>query len=156
MCISLLVSGLAIWSVGEGVFCASGTEPTPGTYDRLSIACGSSTVWFAGRVVYRSNHGELLPVRRARFTLSTHGTVHCHHEPEMVPVRQHRNGKFTYPVELWSDLIFYYKGDTKLSARAVDDTGTMLIQADGCEDLTVHFDDTWSEHDLEMKCPGRD
>jgi hypothetical protein len=130
-------------------------DPPAGTYDHTSISCGSGTTTVAGRVIYRTVGGEIRPLTAVRFTLSTHGTVHCSPKPVHVPLRQDSQGRFSLPVTLWSDSIEYYKGEQLVSSRSVDDKGTLLLKAKGCEPITVEFDDAWVAHDLEMSCPQK-
>lgn len=118
---SLLMANLAIAGVGTATLPTSPDaqeapprDPPPGTYDHMSISCGSATRTVAGRVVYRAVTGELRPLRGVRFTLSTHGTVHCSPTPARVKVRRNSAARFSLPVILWSDSIDYYQGDHKV------------------------------------------
>lgn len=159
---SLLIASLAIAAVSTATLPTSTDaaetlprDPAPGTYDHMSISCGSAITTVAGRVVYRAVTSEFRPLRGVRFTLSTHGTVHCSPTPARVKVRQDRAARFSLPLILWSDSIDYYQGKLRVLSRSVDDKGTMLLEADNCEAMTVEIDDAWTEHDLEMSCPGR-
>lgn len=129
-------------------------KPTGG-YDHITFACGSGSTIVAGRVVYTDRAGIIRPLHGVRFILSTHGTVHCSPEPARVRVRQDKEGRFSFPVTLWSDSIGYFQGERQVAWDDVEDTATVTLNARGCNDLTIQVDDQWKERDLEMACSKR-
>jgi len=145
-CLSLSV---ALMLAGEAA------EPAPGTYDHLSISCGSALATVTGRVVFRDDDGALRPIKDVRFTITSHGTVHASHEKVQDRVRVDKQGQFSFALVLWSDTLEYLQGDKSVASRDVDDKGTVLLQASGCQDRVLDFSRDLQAGDVEMVCPDR-
>ncbi len=167
---SLLVWAAVIWATMM-LACATGstivTSPfvpdgTPrgkpeGGYDRVATSCMttlSPEAVLVARVVRRGPGGQLIPVLGVTALLETHGTVHANPTAKPISIDQDGNGRFTYPLTLWSDTVVYYRGDLAVGWEEVEDTAILTLQALGCEPLRLQFTEPGEERTLELQCFG--
>jgi hypothetical protein len=151
-----LAGGAICLSLSVALALASdAAEPAPGTYDHLSISCGSALATVTGRVVFRDDDGALRPIKDIRFTITSHGTVHASHEKVQDRVRVDKQGRFLLALVLWSDTLEYFQGDKRVASRDVDDKGSVLLHAWGCQDRVLEFSRDLQAGDIEMVCHDR-
>lgn len=131
-----------------------------GEYDRVKVSCGSplGLPSFSGRVVYRERSGKVRPLLGVRFILRTHGTVHSNPNGSEVTIAQDDEGRFDYrfmSAAISSDTVEYYRDGQLIAWKDVEDSAAFTLEAAGCQELRVDFDETWQPKTLELECPGK-
>ena len=101
---------------------------------------GTRSFQVSGRVVYARPGGELVPLRQVRFSDLGSATAGHDAKPHRLKVKVSRTGEFQFDASASSE--------TSLAKR-------VLLQAEGCDDLTLEVVQDRAPGTIEMVCPGR-
>jgi hypothetical protein len=152
---------------------ADRSHPWGGT----SSACGFYLAPpLSGWVVYHPSQGMQVPVPDVRFSRGSgwivRRSVSGPQSPEDIdwlkmkkrcsppdsleplPITVGSDGYFSHGLDISTSTTTWRRGSTERH-EAWDEDVVVLLQAEGCDDLLVHFTSGWKERTLVMSCPRR-
>jgi hypothetical protein len=153
--------GALLFAAPGSVMCgdtAAQQAPTPNdcSSSRVeSISCGSYYFDVAGRVVFTSPDGTLVPVRAARFFDAEDPARGVDAEPRDMKVKTTRSGEFRFQAFVSTSSRSKPCPNDQVQTREVYLPSFYLLRARGCEDLTIRVEKDWNPGTIVMNCPGR-